>query len=362
MDVMAAIRAVWDWRRTLRVMRGEYGRARDQQADKSAASTSPAEAQRYNAGPLNPTVMNFGAGLAVLFGLGVQIAVISTVRSGDIDLPTAGMFIGISLALAGAGLWHLHNLFVREPARQAQLAVKQQRSPNQPWLLDDAWAQRKVVDRSGSRTAMFLWVWVVAWWVFCAFLWDFDPSKMAVAFQSSWLKAGLMLVLGVTGLVSTAAAVAAAFRWLAYGASTLSIDTLPGYLGDRFRGTVSAHVPADMPLEAEVTCEDVTVIWTVTPKGGRRKEFIYKPLWKQRWALARDRMTRTSDGAVLIPIDVALPSDEPEFALDDEGGGVRWVLRIGSHLMAENAGVEQLHLFGPQPFAAEYLIPVYARR
>ena len=100
----------------------------------------------------------------------------------------------------------------------------------------------------------------------------------------------------------------------------------------------------------------------MTPKGGRRKQFIYKPLWKQRWALEPDRMTRTSDGAVVIPIDVALPSDKPGFALDDEGGGIRWVLRIGSHLMADNAGVEQLHLFGPQPFAAEYLIPVYARR
>jgi hypothetical protein len=361
MDVMAAIRAVSDWRRTLRIMRGEYARASDRHADDAVAGPAPSDVQRYNAGPLNPTMLNFGSAIAVLFAVAVQIAVIAAVRRGDLDLPTAGMIFVVTIGLASAGLWHLYNLFVVAPARQAQVAMKQRQRPDEPWLLDDAWAQRRVVDRSGSRTAMFLWVWVLAWWVFCAFLWDFDPGQMAASFQGSWLKAGLMLVLAATGVASTAAAIAATFRWLRYGASTLKIDTLPGYLGDRFRGTVNAHVPGNMPLDAEITCEDVTVIWTVTPKGGRRKEYIYKTLWKQRWALEPDRITRTKDGGAIIPIDVALPSDKPGFALDDEGGGIRWVLRIGSHLMAENAGVEQLHLFGPQPFAAEYLVPVYAR-
>ncbi len=342
-------------------MRAQYARARDQQIEKAPVSAPSPRVQMQSAGPLNPTVVNIGAGLAVLLGIVTQIAVIAAARRGDFDLPTACVTFAVGVGLTVAGLWHYYSVFVIERGRRASAAKIARQHPNAPWLLNDAWAQRKVVDRSGLHTTIFLWIWAIGWWVFCAFLWDFSASGMLAAAQSSWLQAGLLLVLAATGLLGIAAAIAATFRWLCYGVSTLHIDTLPGYLGNRFRGTVSAHVPADLPLEAEVTCENVTVIWTRTPKGGRKKEFIYKPLWTQRWPLERDRMTRTKDGGVVIPIDVALPDDKPEFALDEEGGGIRWVLRVGSHFMAENAGVQQLHLWGPQPFAAEYLIPVYAR-
>jgi len=66
---------------------------------------------------------------------------------------------------------------------------------------------------------------------------------------------------------------------------------------------------------------------------------------------------------VIIPIDVPLPEDQPQFEIDADGAGIRWVLRIGRDLSAANAS-DALVISAPGlgGFSAEYLVPVYARR
>jgi len=368
MDVLAVARALRDWRRTLGFVGTRYKRLaedrRGQDADASAVSSELLkEVQAQGVGPPNPALVHIGAGLAIVLGIVTQVALITSYRQGKLDLPAAILIFSLGAGLAAAGFWHYYSVFAVGAARRAQLAQKLEQNPGAPWLLDDAWAERKVVDRSGASTCIFLWVWTIGWWVFCGFLWDFNLQTIAAAAGRSWLEGLLIVFLVVAGILGLAAAIATTVRWFRYGASTLHIDSLPGYLGNRFRGSVSACIRDDAHLEAEVACERVSVVWIPAPKGGRSKKMIRTPLWAHRWPLERDRMTRMKNGDVIIPIDVPLPEDQPPYAIDADGAGIRWMLRIGRDLAAANPS-DALVISAPGlgGFSAEYSIPVYARR
>jgi hypothetical protein len=206
--------------------------------------------------------MRVGSALAVVLGIVAQIGSIAAYRRGDLDLPTSCLTFGLGAGLACAGLWHLYIVFVVEPAHKARKEELLRQHPHEPWLLDTNWAQRKVVDRSSLQASIFLWAWAIGWWVFCGFLWNFDAERMYAAAQNSWLEAGLLLLLVAIGVLGIAAAIGATLKWVRYGQSTLQIDTLPGCLGNRFRGVVVARVPTEFSLEAEIACERVTVVWT----------------------------------------------------------------------------------------------------
>ena len=369
MDVLAVTRALRDWRRTLSLVGTRYKRIAEERREGTAAPTARGELlkeiQAQNIGPPNPRLADIGAGLAIVLGVGAQVALLGSYRHGNLDLPTAALIFALGAGFAAWGLWHYYSVFAIGAARQARMAEKLAQHPDAPWLLDDAWADRKVVDRSGLSTCLFLWLWSIGWWIFCGFLWGFDLQVIVAAAGRSWLQGLLIVFLAGTGILGIAAAIATTVRWLRYGASTLRIDSLPGYLGDRFRGSVSARIQPqrETHLEAEVACERVTVVWTQTPRGGRSKKLIHTPLWVHRWPLERDRMTRAKNGDVIIPIDVPLPEDQPQFEIDADGAGIRWVLRIGRDLSAANASdAVVISAPGLGGFAAEYLIPVYARR
>jgi hypothetical protein len=306
--------------------------------------------------------MSIGAVLMVALGIAAQFGVMAAYRRGDMHIAGAILVFAFGVVLAGVGLWHLYERFVLTPRRQARLAKIEALHPGAPWMLNDAWAERKVVDRSGSAAAIFLWIWSAGWWGACALIWSVNHNKIIDAVSSSWGDAFVCLLLVSCGLIGLWCAIVMTIKWWRHGASTLNIDTLPAYLGNRFRGTVTARVPASMPLEGEVVCERVTVIWVRTPKNGRRKELAAQPLWSHTWALERDRMTRTKDGEVIIPIDVALPDDKPAFDLDDEGGGIQWKLSIRTDYEKAKPSLSKMDgQTGIDRYASEFLIPVYAR-
>ena len=125
-------------------------------------------------------------------------------------------------------------------------------------------------------------------------------------------------------------------------------DTLPGFLGDSFRGSVLANLPTVQPLEVELACERLTWRWTTDSKGRRTKEWRTVTVWSRTHAIEASRLMRIKDG-VSIPIDVPLPDHQPPCALDEDGAGIQWSLTVRA--VSEEA---------PR-FYAQFLVPVYAR-
>jgi len=317
----------------------------------------------YIAGGFGNLFTNVAFGLLVLLGIGAQLGVVATWRRGDIESPQAIFLFAFGVLLTVIGLWFFYARFVTLPAREQRIARISALHPDEPWLLNEAWAARKVIDRSSRASAIFLWIWTAGWWAGCGLIFGVNREKIVAEVTSSWghmLLAAFFLFCGVSGLI---AAVSMTLKWWRYGAATLHIDTLPGYLGNRFRGSILARVPENTPLEAEVVCERVTVIWVPTPKGGRRREETAEPLWSQSWPIEKDRMTRTKDGAAVIPIDVALPEGKPPFKLDADGAGIRWALNLRTDFEgAAKSGPTMPGAAKLERISVQYVIPVYAPR
>ncbi len=318
--------------------------------------------------PLGYFVLNAVVAVIVLAGVSTQLSVIVAYRRGDMHLSEAMLVLAMAAVITAAGLWHFYHRYVVVAARDAAAARTAALHPDAPWMLNSGWAARRLVDRSSRGAAAFLWIWVVGWWAGSALIFGVNRHEILASLHT-WSGALLALFFVSCGLLALACAVAMTRKWLRFGATSLSIDTLPGYLGDRFRGTVTAKLPDREPaLEAEIACERLTVTWTRTPKGGLRKDILTEPVWSHSWSLEQSRMARGKDGHIIIPIDVALPADQPQVEIDEEGGGVQWMLylrdkRAGA--AAEKPSGPAAPTIGPAElggFSAEFAIPVYARR
>jgi hypothetical protein len=193
-----------------------------------------------------------------------------------------------------------------------------------------------------------LWIWSGGWCGISTFLWFVNGDKIVAAVSESWGNAVLMALIPLAGAIGLFAAFGATLNWWRYGASTLRIDTLPGFLGDTFRGNVQAHLQSVQPIEAELACERRAWRWTTDSDGRRSKEWRTVTVWSETHAIEASRLMRTKTG-VSIPIDVSLPDHQPPCALDDDGAGIQWTLQVRAH-------ADSL----PR-FSAQFEIPVYAR-
>jgi hypothetical protein len=257
--------------------------------------------------------------------------------------------VGIFLLVIGGGFFYLTYILIpRRDTEQQQLAA---RYPEQPWMLRKDWAARRVVDRSGLAVAVFMGVWCAGWWGAMALIWSVNREKIIAAVQQSWGETALIGVFVLGGVAGLAVLFGALRTWWIYGHATLRIDTLPGYLGDAFRGNVTVRLPAKPkgPLDVTLVCEDVLQLRRRKAGGGHTTETTYDELWSDSIAIEPDRLLMIR-GITTIPVDIAIPNAQPECALDDNGNGTRWVLRV--HGLIE----------GQPGFSFQFEVPVYRRR
>jgi hypothetical protein len=313
-------------------------------------STSPAAppAAARAANLFGALVMHFVVIVATLMGITVLVTGLAAYGRGEADL-VAALFCGVLGAVftaVGLGFYYLN--YVAAPVRAARGARRAALHPGQPWVLRDDWAARKVVDRSSLAVMIFLWIWSGGWCGACALLWSVNSDKIIAAVRDSWGEAVLIVFLPLAGLIGLVCAINATRTWWRYGTSTLRIDTLPGVLGDRFRGSVLANMPVVVALEAQIACERRMWRWTTDQKGHRTKEWRTAMVWSETHAIERGRLMRSKDG-VSIPIEVPLPPDQPACALDEDGAGIQWSLYVRA-----------VEMTVPR-FSVHFLIPVYAR-
>ncbi len=77
-----------------------------------------------------------------------------------------------------------------------------------------------------------------------AFIGAVNRDKILAALDESWWGYLVAAIFVLCGLVALRLAVASTVANWRYGGTVLRLDTLPAYIGDRFRGTVEAKLVA----------------------------------------------------------------------------------------------------------------------
>ncbi len=272
-------------------------------------------------------VVHLFIGLIGLMGL---IAVWSSagmlLRGEEIAGAVVALLMGLVCSAVAVGF--VYFAYVAGPAKTAREAQMTARHPGQPWMLRADWAARTMTD-SSLATMIFLWVWVVGWWSAILFIWSVNRDKILAAAAASWWQGALGLIFPVGGLIGLTVAWQTTRSWWRYGRSTLRIDTLPGHLGDTFRGTIEANLGARplQALQAEVACEEVSWRTGRDAKGNTTRERVVKPIWSQTTAIEPARIL-IAGARASIPVSVALPAGQPPCRLDDTGAGIQWRLQV----------------------------------
>lgn len=317
--------------------------------DTPATAASPRAA-----GILGAAITHFGFGMAALLGIIAQVGAIAAFRRGDADLGAMIFCVVLGAVFTAVGLGFYYLRYAVAPRRATREEHRAALHPDAPWMRDEQWAARKVVDRSSLAVTIFLWVWSAGWCGACAFIWSVNHDKIIAAARDSWVDATFAVILALCGLIGVLCAIGATRTWWRYGASNLHIDTLPGYLGDRFRGNVVVRMASPVPIEAEIACERRTWRWSRDEKGRRTKVWSTETIWSQTHPIESSRLMRLRDGTTTIPVDVPLPADQPPCALDEEGAGINWTLYVRTDHERSN---------GPttQRYSAQFLVPVFER-
>lgn len=286
--------------------------------------------------------------VVTLMGAGAINGAFNLLRSGKQSLPVA-LFIavvGLVIMMAGASFFYIS--YVHKPRQAAREARIAQRYPNQPWMLRSDWARRRVTS-STLGVVILTWVWTIGWWAALAFIGTVNRDKIIAAFEASWGQVALAGVFVLCGLIGLKFAIYATWAWWRYGSPELQIDTLPGYLGERFRGSVSTPLRErpKKPIEAILKCEDREWV-EVRQNDKTTHEMKRHTLWSERHRIEPARLMVTPRGTI-IPIDIPLPKDQPPCALDSEGNGIAWKLEIQATETTQPA------------LSCDFEVPVYAR-
>ena len=233
-----------------------------------------------------------------------------------------------------------------------------------PWMQRADWAERVVVDRTSFRTAAFLSAFSVVWCAACIFIFIVNHDRSAAGAGTTWGDIFFALIFPLSAVAAVAYTIAAVRAWRRYGNPALYIDTLPGFLGDRFRGSVTLRLPDAAGLEAIIACERRTYRWVPKVKGGRKKEWTTETLWSAAHPIGSDRIRR-DDASATVAIDVPLPAEQPATIADAEEVGIRWSLYLRTaHERNETtgaAGTVEPESKPPPSYAAQFVVPVFAR-
>ncbi|WP_072396703.1 hypothetical protein [Hyphomicrobium sp. CS1GBMeth3] len=269
--------------------------------------------------------------------------------AGDFSLPMALFLVAMGSIFTTIGFGFFYFRFVKKPLWDAEERRLAARYPGQPWMLRKDWAARRIV-HSNAGVAALLWIWNIGWWGGIAFIGTVNRAKIEAALAESWgswIVAAIFLGAGLLGLHFAFAATRTYWR---FGRTTLLLDSLPAYFGDRFRGTVEARLtgrPAN-PLKAELVCERLE--WIRQLSGGKKTSKLkVEELVRASAEIPPSRLL-VSRRSVRIPVEIDLPERGLESSLDSQGNGIRWTLHVET--TAPDANM----------FACAFEVPVYPRR
>lgn len=258
-----------------------------------------------------------------------------------------GLF-GLSLVLIGLGFYYL--AYVGAPRFLSRLERNREKYRDRPWLVNRQWRARRVI-HSTKFTAAFMWFWCLLWWSVLSFFWSVNRDLILAELRGSWEQAisvSIPIVAGVIGLV-----VAVSLTWQRYqfGDAVLIIETLPGYLGERFCGKIQARVKSRLnePVGVTLTCGSLTSHENTKTDGRSETVWVTDELWSQSYGL-HPTQTIFDKNIVTLPIDIKLPVDFPESGhiLDDPQ--IVWRLTVNPESVLDRS------------VQSEFEVPIFYRK
>lgn len=287
-------------------------------------------------------------GITLLIGLSAAVAGLSLAfRGAPEQRPGAVIAVLMGLFIAGLCIVYFFRCWFSGSHWPARMAAARGGIKGPPWLARKDWAARRI-EHTSAGIATGLWIWTAGWFGFLAFIGWVNHDKIVRAMAQSWWNVALLGVFVAAGLAGLALAIWFTRSWLVYGTSILHLDTLPAWLGERFRGALEARLRPlpQHPFEVELACQEVR--WITTGSGKNRSTRLdVHPLGSVTATIEPRRFAPTRGGA-RCALDIEVPGDLPEYDVDDQGNGVRWVLTIAS-TQSEPA------------FSCSFEVPVFAR-
>lgn len=268
------------------------------------------------------------------------------------EADTVGLFIvgffGVVLTVIGFGFFWLS--YVGAPRFLGGLEHKREQYKDQPWLLNRQWRARRII-HSTKYTAWFMWFWCTAWWGILGFLWSVNRELIMADLRGSWDVALPTTIPIVAGLIGLLVAVSLTWKRWRYGDAVLLIDTLPGWLGEKFRGRVEAGLASKPrePVAVKLTCGSLRSEQRRGSNGKTTTVWVTDELWSAEHTLHPTQST-FDRGRVTLPIDFNLPPDLPELGHILDEPQIVWKLEIIPRLGHD------------QPLRSEFQVPVFARR
>ena len=209
-------------------------------------------------------------GFCFLMGTSALMSGLSLLWFGDPNRIGAAAAVALGLVLITASVAFFRFVYITGPRNRAQQEQARALHPNRPWMERADWASRQVF-YSDATLAIFSWVWVIGWCSGSGLIVAINYDKIRMALSQSWVDGLLLLAFGLATLIGLQFAITSTLSWWQFGRSTLRIDTLPGYIGDRFRGRVQTRLrpTSHESLKIDLVCERVR--WIVTGSRKTRK-------------------------------------------------------------------------------------------
>lgn len=289
-------------------------------------------------------------GVFVVLGGLIINAVIRDWRAGSMPAVEALLVGCMGFVMAGIGAGFFYVAYIGTPRFLGGLERTRKKHRHQPWLVKRQWRARRLV-HSTKFTAWFMWFWCFVWWAIVGFLWSANKDLIMAELRGPWgsaIPAAMPFVAGTIGLL---VAITLTWQRYRYGDVQFLLESLPGFLGEKFRGTVQSklgHRPHE-PVGITLTCGNRTTKRVRGTDGKIRTIWETDVLWSERKEMHPVHM-KLLKGVVTIAVDIELPPDLPEsgHVLDDPQ--IVWMLKITPGSVLD------------RPLASEFEVPVFARR
>lgn len=287
--------------------------------------------------------------LAILGGLVIN-AMIQAWRIDEVGPGEAIGFalVGLVMLVIGAGFFYV--AYVGAPRFLGGLERSRKKYGDRPWLANRRWRARRVV-HSTKFTAWFMWFWCLCWWGIIWLIWSVNKDLIIADVQGPWQQAIPSAIPFGAGIIGLLVAISVTWQRYRFGDTVLLIDTLPGFLGGRFRGKVLARLkgPLTEPATLTLVCGSLRKHRTRNNNGGYRTEWITDPLWSRNHIL-HPTQTTFDEGTVTLPVDIALPTDQPECGHILDEPQIVWILKVSPGTVLDRS------------LTGEFQVPVFARR
>jgi hypothetical protein len=315
----------------------------------------------YDEGPSESTLQRMAAIVWALFvhalfaviALGGGLTVYVMAREwlgGGIETGPAIVFSVFGIVMLAIGFGFFYLAYVGAPNFLGRLEREREKYADQPWLVKKTWRRRRVV-HSTKYTAWFMWFWCLAWWGILGFLWSVNHELIIKDLTGPWSTAIPTSIPFVAGLIGLLFAVSLTWQRFRYGDAVLTIDTLPGYLGEKFRGKVSVRLGKrpEKAVTAKLTCGSVRGEHRTDARGESETVYVTDELWSAQVDVQPTQMM-LSNGSISVPIEIELPEDLPESGHVLDEPQIVWKLALRPQSALD------------QPLSCEFEVPIFARR